>query len=242
MNKRPQGGCITQVPNVAVVWFSPTYICFLLVAAAMLLPAGCAAIVPPKMKVGHGPTSGPAAISHFLAQWPRPSSRLFTGTLVMAHQHIVVMGLWRFRSPWSFRLAVARKNGRLLFETRANWAGVHVLRLQPGFSKNLALAISHDISLATRSPLSLGALRVGRHQSQIVARDAWGHIIIWQFAGSAGRLRQMLVRRHTGDILTVQYGRYGLRGWPGAMAFYRPALDYAMAIQFRRIQHPYHRR
>ncbi len=68
-------------------------------------------------------------------------------------------------------------------------------------------------------------------------RDAWGHIIIWQFAGAAGHLRQMLVRREAGDILTVQYDRYGPAGWPDQMTFYRPAMDYALEIRFGLVGH-----
>ena len=234
MTKRPSGGGARHTASPSMVWFAPARSClFPVMAAAVLLLTGCAAVVPPKMQVGHGPAPGKAAIIRSLAQWPTPSTRRFIGMLVVAHQHVEVLGLWRFRSPWSFRLVVAKANGRLLFESRANWAGVHLLRLKPGISRNLALAISRDISLATRSPPSLEAMRSGRHQSWIAARDAWGHIIIWQFSGCAGHLRQMLVRRHTGDILTVRYGRYGLQGWPGTMALYRPALDYALAIRFR---------
>ncbi|NNM88065.1 MAG: hypothetical protein HKL95_06065 [Phycisphaerae bacterium] len=232
---RPYGA--RQTADAVTVRFVPARSYFPpMMAATVLLLTGCTAIVPPKMKHSPDPAPEVAVVSHALAQWPRPSSRLFTGMLVVADQHVRVLGLWRFRTPWSFRLAVAKANGRLLFESRANWAGVHLLHLQPGFSRHLALAISHDVSLATRSPPSLGAVRLGRHQTQIVARDAWGDIIIWQFSGLAGRLRQMLVRRHAGDILTVRYGRYGSEGWPRTMALYRPALDYALTIQSRRFR------
>ncbi len=237
MGQRLPGGGAKRTADAVGAGLVPTRSYFFpVMAAAVLLLTGCAAIVPAKIKLGPGPAPEVAVVSRALAQWPRPFSRLFTGMLIIAHQHVRVLGFWRFRTPWSFRLAVAKANGRLLFETRANWAGVHLLRLQPGFSRNLALAISHDFSLATRSPPNPGAMRLGRHQTQIVARDAWGHIIIWQFSGLAGRLRQMLVRRHAGDILTVQYSRYGSAGWPGTMVLYRPALDYALAIGFRRLR------
>ncbi len=229
---------MTRTPDADVVWFAPLWPSLIsVVVAAVLLLSGCVAIRPPKMKMARGPAPGEAAVEDFLSQWPRPSSRLFTGTLVMAHQHVEVLGLWRFRTPWSFRLSVAGIHGHPLFEVRANWAGVHLLRLRPGFSKKLALAIGHDFSLAARLPSERKTIRVGRHQTRIVMRDAWGHIIIWQFAGSAGRLRQMLVRRSVGDILTVRYGGYGLRDWPDAMAFYRPALAYALAIRFSLMGH-----
>lgn len=234
MRKGPRCESAKHQVDVGSVRRSRKHFWQLLLIMSTVLLAGCAAIVPPKIRVGDGGAPGTLAISRSLAQWPMPSLRLFTGTLVMGHQRVAVLGMWHFRSPWSFRLAVATMRGSPLFALRANWAGVQLLQLRRGFSGKLALAIGHDISLGTRSPKSLGDMRLRRHESEIVARDAWGHNITWQFAGPAGHLRQMVVRRRTGDILTVQYGRYSLRGWPRALSLYRPALDYALILRFGR--------
>ena len=187
-----------------------------LAAALALALAGCAA-VPGAQPV---PPGSPEAqrVRTALAAWPKAAGgaalrRPFHTELDAAGARITAEGMLAYYGPRDFQITAMAEGGALLFDGRANWAGVRVLRQTPEIAPGIVEALLEDLERAFDPPEDLQGLKAGDEKMVLARHRGDDREYTWIFDRGDGRLREATVTQGL-DMLHVTYRGYSARGWP----------------------------
>ncbi len=209
--------------------------CGVLLFAALLM-GGCSSVEVPPLQWAATAAPTAASVNTFLRQWPARGDRQFFGTLYLHGRRITVIGRLHYISTTEVRLTVATELGQMLFDTRFNWAGPHVLHCKAGFSKAVASGICADMKLALDVPRPPVELKVHSHSATLQQENSFRWTFNWIFAGAGGEVVSLRVNRHASlfgsNTTVVRYSDYGRGLFPGQITLYRRKLNYSLRLTF----------
>ncbi|NNM85361.1 MAG: hypothetical protein HKL96_06370 [Phycisphaerales bacterium] len=209
--------------------------CGVLLFAALLM-GGCSSVVVPPLRLAATAAPTTASVNAFLRQWPTRGDRQFFGTLYLHGRRMTVIGRLHYMSTTDIRLTVATELGQMLFDTRFNWAGPHVLHCQSEFPKVVASGICADMKLALHLPKPPVGLKVHSHSATLQQENSFRWTFNWTFAGAKGEVVSQRVNRHAslfgGNTTVVRYSDYNGNLFPGQITLYRRKLNYSLRLNF----------